>query len=325
MVTTSPPTSPWWGPACVGASNLIIVAPRGAANPGAAANPDVHASFTSRFPNRQGAATALSLACAPSTRPGGNVRMNRRFLQWLVAPALVAGLVTTGVATGPPAGASVAHAKKLKSATLNGSGSTFQLAYDQAAIQAFTTNQPDVTINYAGGGFGKGRQDFADQVVDFAGTDAAYPSADLAKVKGGDFFYIPTVVAPDHRLVQPERCEEAAALRRARSPRSSSSRSRSGTTPRSRPTTRTPRCRARTSPSPGGPTARARRRTSRPSSRRPLRRTGSSAPARRSTGRPAPRAAPATPASRTSSRRPTVPSATSTSRTPRPPASRSRR
>ena len=124
--------------------------------------------------------------------------MNRRFLQWLVAPAVVAGLATTGFATlgTAGAGASVSHAKKLKSATLNGSGSTFQLAYDQTAIQAFTTNQPDVTINYAGGGSGKGRQDFADQVVDFAGTDAAYPSADLAKVKGGDFFYIPTVVAP---------------------------------------------------------------------------------------------------------------------------------
>ena len=118
--------------------------------------------------------------------------MNRRFLQWLVAPALVTGLVAAGVAG---AGASVEHAKKL-SATLNGSGSTFQLAYDQAAIQAFTAKNSGVTINYAGGGSGKGRQDFSDQVVDFAGTDAAYPSADVAKVKGGEFFYIPTVVAP---------------------------------------------------------------------------------------------------------------------------------
>jgi phosphate transport system substrate-binding protein len=118
--------------------------------------------------------------------------MNRRFLQWLVAPALVTGLVAAGVAG---AGASVEHAKKL-SATLNGSGSTFQLAYDQAAIQAFTAKNSGVTINYAGGGSGKGRQDFSDQVVDFAGTDAAYPSADAAKVKGGEFFYIPTVVAP---------------------------------------------------------------------------------------------------------------------------------
>jgi phosphate transport system substrate-binding protein len=118
--------------------------------------------------------------------------MNRRFLQWLVVPALVTGLVAAGVAG---AGASIEHAKKL-SATLNGSGSTFQLAYDQAAIQAFTAKNSGVTINYAGGGSGKGRQDFSDEVVDFAGTDAAYPPADAAKVKGGEFFYIPTVVAP---------------------------------------------------------------------------------------------------------------------------------
>ena len=122
--------------------------------------------------------------------------MNRRFLQWLVAPAVVAGLATTGLVTGAAgAGASAAQAK-LKSATLNGSGSTFQQAYDQSAIQAFTTKNSQITINYAGGGSGKGRQDFADQVVDFAGTDAPYPAADLAKVKGGDFFYIPMVLAP---------------------------------------------------------------------------------------------------------------------------------
>ncbi|HZP14595.1 MAG TPA: phosphate ABC transporter substrate-binding protein PstS, partial [Nocardioides sp.] len=122
--------------------------------------------------------------------------MNRRFLQWLVAPAVVAGLATMGLVAGTAgAGATVADAK-LKSATLNGSGSTFQQAYDQAAIQEFTAKNSGITINYAGGGSGKGRQDFADQVVDFAGTDAAYPAADLAKVKGGDFFYIPTVVAP---------------------------------------------------------------------------------------------------------------------------------
>ena len=55
------------------------------------------------------------------------------------------------------------------------------------------------------------------------------------------------------------------------------SRSRSGTTRRSPPTTRRPRCRARRSPSPAARTARARRRTSRRSSPRRLRPTGSSA------------------------------------------------
>jgi phosphate transport system substrate-binding protein len=106
---------------------------------------------------------------------------------------LAVGLLALG--TGGAASAGVA-AKKLPEATLNGSGSTFQQAYDEAAIAGFTEKNSQVTINYAGGGSGKGRQDFADEVVDFAGTDAPYPSADLAKVKGGTFDYIPTVVGP---------------------------------------------------------------------------------------------------------------------------------
>jgi phosphate transport system substrate-binding protein len=85
----------------------------------------------------------------------------------------------------------------LASATLNGSGSTFQQTYDQAVIAAFTQSNSQITINYAGGGSGKGRQDFADQIVQFAGTDAPYPSTtDPASIKGGAYFYIPTVVAP---------------------------------------------------------------------------------------------------------------------------------
>ncbi len=86
--------------------------------------------------------------------------------------------------------------RSVPDATLNGSGSTFQQAFDEAAIAGFTDKNSQVTINYAGGGSGKGRQDFADEVVDFAGTDAPYPSADLAEVKGGEFSYIPTVVGP---------------------------------------------------------------------------------------------------------------------------------
>jgi phosphate transport system substrate-binding protein len=122
--------------------------------------------------------------------------MNRRFLQLLMAPALVAGLVTVGTAG---ADAAVSHAKKLPSATLNGSGSTFQLAFDQAAIQEFTTLQPNITINYSGGGSGKGRQDFADSVVQFAGTDAPYPAATASApstAPKNPFFYFPTIVGP---------------------------------------------------------------------------------------------------------------------------------
>jgi phosphate transport system substrate-binding protein len=78
--------------------------------------------------------------------------------------------------------------------SLNASGSTFQKAYQEAAIEAFTKANPGVTINYGGGGSGKGRQDLADQVVDFAGADSPYKDPDLANNKGGDVLYFPILL-----------------------------------------------------------------------------------------------------------------------------------
>lgn len=81
-------------------------------------------------------------------------------------------------------------------ATLNASGSTFVQAFVTAGIDDFTADQSDVTINYDGGGSGKGRQDLADQLVDFAGTDGTIKDADLPTYKGGEVLYFPVVVAP---------------------------------------------------------------------------------------------------------------------------------
>jgi phosphate transport system substrate-binding protein len=78
--------------------------------------------------------------------------------------------------------------------TLNASGSTFQRAYQEAAIEGFTKANANVKIHYSGGGSGKGRQDLADQVVDFAGADSPYKDADLAKNKGGDVLYFPILL-----------------------------------------------------------------------------------------------------------------------------------
>jgi phosphate transport system substrate-binding protein len=78
--------------------------------------------------------------------------------------------------------------------TINGSGSTFQKPYQEIAVEAFTKSNASVKINYGGGGSGKGRQDLADQVVDFAGADSPYKDADLAKNKGGDVLYFPILL-----------------------------------------------------------------------------------------------------------------------------------
>jgi phosphate transport system substrate-binding protein len=81
-------------------------------------------------------------------------------------------------------------------ATLNGSGSTFQKAYQETAIEEFKKANAGTTINYGGGGSGKGRQDLADMVVDFAGSDSPFKDADLAKNKGGAVLYFPVLLGP---------------------------------------------------------------------------------------------------------------------------------
>src|SRR5215831_18320402 len=80
--------------------------------------------------------------------------------------------------------------------TLNGSGSTFQKAYQEESIEKFKKINSGVTVNYGGGGSGKGRQDLSDMVVDFAGSDAAFKDADLAKTKGGEILYFPLLLGP---------------------------------------------------------------------------------------------------------------------------------
>ena len=80
--------------------------------------------------------------------------------------------------------------------TLNGSGSTLSKPYQEAAIEEFKKANKGLTINYGGGGSGKGRQDLADMVVDFAGSDSPFKEADLAKIKGGEVLYFPILLGP---------------------------------------------------------------------------------------------------------------------------------
>src|SRR6202011_3236904 len=61
--------------------------------------------------------------------------------------------------------------------------------------QQFDSAHSGVTINYSGGGSGKGLQDLQSKLVDFAGTDAPIATADLPKYTGG-ILYFQTVAAP---------------------------------------------------------------------------------------------------------------------------------
>jgi phosphate transport system substrate-binding protein len=132
----------------------------------------------------------------PAADPAGSAL--RRRGRASLAGALVALFVVATVACGASGatGSDAGTASSGASATLNGSGSTFQMPFDQAIIAGFEQTAPNVTINYAGGGSGKGKQELASGVVDFAGTDSLVKDADRASFKGGPILYFPMAAAP---------------------------------------------------------------------------------------------------------------------------------
>jgi phosphate transport system substrate-binding protein len=98
-------------------------------------------------------------------------------------------------AAGTSSGSASASSSNL-SGTLNGSGSSFQLVYQQTAIQSFKSVQPNMTVNYGGGGSGKGRTDLASGVVNFAGSDSPIPAAETANFNGKTVLYFPVFLGP---------------------------------------------------------------------------------------------------------------------------------
>jgi len=53
-----------------------------------------------------------------------------------------------------------------------------------------------MTVNYGGGGSGKGRTDLAAGTVNFAGSDSPIPAAETANFKGKTVLYFPVVTGP---------------------------------------------------------------------------------------------------------------------------------
>ncbi len=103
---------------------------------------------------------------------------------------------TTTAKTGDSTTTSGAVMEQIPATTLNASGATFPQAFYQEAIKAFAAEQPNVTINYAGGGSGKGQTDLQGGLVAFAGSDGLPKPEDAAKYTGGKVLYFPTVAAP---------------------------------------------------------------------------------------------------------------------------------
>jgi phosphate transport system substrate-binding protein len=105
-----------------------------------------------------------------------------------VAVALILAACSSAGGGSPSGGGS--------SSTLNASGSTLQLPFEQAAIQQFKQTNPNMTVNYGGGGSGKGRTDLASGVVNFAGSDSPIPSDEVSNFKGKKVLYFPILASP---------------------------------------------------------------------------------------------------------------------------------
>jgi phosphate transport system substrate-binding protein len=116
----------------------------------------------------------------------------------LAAVAVLAACSSSGggSTTSSGSGSSPSASTAKLSGTLNGSGSTFQTTYQQAAIQAFKAEQAGLTVNYGGGGSGKGRTDLASGVVNFAGSDSPIPAKEASNFKGKTILYFPVVIGP---------------------------------------------------------------------------------------------------------------------------------
>jgi phosphate transport system substrate-binding protein len=133
----------------------------------------------------------------------GFLKMHRRRIQRVttagLATAAIASLVaacgSSGSGSSSPSSGSSSSSAAL-SGTLNGSGSTFQLTFQQEAISGFKSVQSGVTVNYGGGGSGKGRTDLASGVVNYAGSDSTIPPAETANFKGKTVLYFPVIVGP---------------------------------------------------------------------------------------------------------------------------------
>jgi len=129
------------------------------------------------------------------------LRSSKRRLVWLFALLASAGLVAAACGSSSPSSSSSTTAPTSSfdysslSGTLNGSGSTFQNSFNEAAIAAFADVAPKLTVNYQAVGSGQGKKDLAAGTTSWAGTDSKVADADKGSYPGGPL-YFPTVAAP---------------------------------------------------------------------------------------------------------------------------------
>lgn len=113
----------------------------------------------------------------------------------VLAAGTLAACGNTDNASGSGSGGSGGGSGNL-SGRLSGSGSTFQLTFQQAAIQSFKSVQPHMTVDYSGVGSGTGRTNLASGTTNFAGSDSPVPASEEANFHGKKVLYFPVLLGP---------------------------------------------------------------------------------------------------------------------------------
>jgi phosphate transport system substrate-binding protein len=104
---------------------------------------------------------------------------------------------SSSTSTGTSPSASASSSAAAASGTLNAAGSSFQNTYQEAAIAAFKSTTPSITVNYDSVGSGTGRSDLYSNTVLMAGSDSPIPASEASKVPAGKtVLYFPVVIGP---------------------------------------------------------------------------------------------------------------------------------
>jgi phosphate transport system substrate-binding protein len=95
------------------------------------------------------------------------------------------GHITVGIVISLMAMPGMSGVANAQSMRLVGSGASFPFPLYATWFQAFSSQSGGVTVDYQAKGSGAGIQDFINEVVDFAASDAAMTDEQIAQVKRG--------------------------------------------------------------------------------------------------------------------------------------------
>ncbi len=104
---------------------------------------------------------------------------------------------SVATSSSPAASSSATASTSSVSGTIAGAGSTFQTNFQQGAISAFKSVDPNITVNYNSVGSGTGRTDLYANSVLYAGSDSPIPSKEASEVPAGKtVLYFPVQIGP---------------------------------------------------------------------------------------------------------------------------------